>query len=104
MYKKYDHKYVPSRGVLRACCGIVESVNCSPYAEYMELAASCLARDWDEKEREKLIEAIRLNLINQKKYPFDVLQRKYNLPCCQSTFRRERMRYVRILSGLCGFD
>ena len=104
MEKRFDNSYVPSRGVLRACGGIVESVTCSPYSEYMLLAESCLARDWDEKERARLVQAIKLNLINRKEYPFELLQRKFDLPCCQKTFRRESRRYVRILSGLCGFE
>ena len=56
MDKRFDNGYVPSRGVLRACGGIVESVTCSPYSEYMLLAESCLARDWNEEERAKLLQ------------------------------------------------
>ena len=89
---------------MRACGGIVESVKCSPYAEYMLLAGSCLMRDWDEKTRENLIEAIRLNIINRKEYPFELLKRKYSLPCSLRTFRAQRSLYIRILSGLCGFE
>ncbi len=104
MYYEKKKDYIPSRGVERACGGIVESVRCQPYTEYMELAESCVARDWDEKQRKKLTEAIKLNLINQKEYPFDLLQRKYGLPCSRKIFRRESRRYVQILSGLCGFE
>ncbi len=104
MESRFNNQYVPSRGVERACGGIIESVKTQPYTEYMELAASCVARGWDEKHRKNLAEAIKLNLINQKEYPFELLQRKYELPCGRKTFRRESRRYVRILSGLCGFE
>ena len=43
-------------------------------------------------------------LINRKEYPFDLLQRRYGLPCTKKTFRREARKYVRILAGLCGFE
>ena len=99
-----EKNYVPSRGVERACGGIIESVKRPPYTEYMALAESCIARDWDERQRQNLMQAIRLNLINQKEYPFELLQRKYGLPCGRKTFRRESRKYVQILSNLCGFE
>ena len=97
-------EYSPSRGVERACGGIVESVRSSPYTEYIELASGCVARGWDEKARQDLTEAIKLNLINKKTYPFELLQRRFGLPCSRSTFRREECNFVRVLSGLCGFE
>ena len=88
----------------RACGGIIESVKNYPYTAYMELAATCVGLDWEEKQRKNLAEAIKLNLINRKEYPFDLLQRRYGLPCTKKTFRREARKYVRILAGLCGFE
>lgn len=99
-----DKHYRPSRGIERACGGILESVHSWPYTEYMELAGSCVGRDWDEKQQKNLCEAIKLNLINRKEYPFEVLQRKYGLPCSQKLFRKESRKFIRIFSGLCGFE
>ncbi len=104
MEKTKEENYVPSRGVFRACGGIVESVRTLPYTEFMELAEKSVAPDWSENERKKLAEAIKLNLINSKEYPFELLQRKYALPCSQKTFRKESRKYVQVLSGLCGFE
>ena len=70
-------------------------------AEYLD---ESWGKDWAEDERKNLAEAIRLNLINQKEYPFEMLQRKYNLPCSRKVFRREARIYVNVLSGLCGFE
>jgi hypothetical protein len=70
----------------------------------MEIAAAMVGKDWEEKERKKLAEAIKLNLINQKEYPFEMLQRKYQLPCSRKVFRKEARLYVNVLSGLCGFE
>ena len=58
----------------------------------------------DEKQQKNLREAIKLNLINRKEYPFEVLQRKYGLPCSQKLFRKESRKFIRIFSGLCGFE
>ena len=99
-----DKHYRPSRGIERACGGILESVHSWLYTEYMELAGSCVGRDWDEKQQKNLCEAIKLNLINRKEYPFEVLQRKYGLPCSQKLFRKESRKFIRIFSGLCGFE
>ncbi len=103
-YEQKRKNKIPSRGVTRACGGLVESVKTSPYTEYMALAASMVGKDWDEKQRANLAEAIRLNLINQKEYPFDLLQRKYQLPCSRKVFRKEARLYVNVLSDLCGFE
>ncbi|MBP3321825.1 MAG: hypothetical protein J6M12_05690 [Clostridia bacterium] len=103
-YERTNRSKIPSRGVTRACGGLVESVKTSPYTEYMALAASMVGKDWDEKQRQNLAEAIRLNLINQKEYPFELLQRKYQLPCSRKVFRGESRLYVNVLSQLCGFE
>ena len=100
----YSKDRIPSRGITRACGGLIESVRTYPYTEYMELAASVVGKDWDEKQRKNLTEAIKLNLINSKEYPFDLLQRRYQLPCSRKTFRREARLFVKVLSGLCGFE
>ena len=104
MEKHYENEYIPSRGVLRACGGIVESVDRQPYCDYVLLAGNCVGRGWNEEERERLVEAIRLNLINRKLYPFEALRTQYALHCDQTVFRRELRKYVRVLSGLCGFE
>jgi hypothetical protein len=95
---------IPSRGVTRACGGLLESVKTYPYTEYMEMAALTVGKDWEEEARQNLAEAIRLNLINQKEYPFEMLQRRYQLPCSRKVFRKEARIYVNVLSGLCGFE
>lgn len=104
MEKRTGNGYIPQRGVARACGGLIESVRTKPYTDYMMLAAMCVGKDWDERQRGNLISAIQLNLINSKEYPFELLQRKYNLPCGRKEFRAESRKYVQILSGLCGFE
>ena len=96
--------YIPSRGIERACGGIIESVKCTPYTDFVKMAEGCVACDWDEKQRKNLTEAIKLNLVNQKEYPFDLLQRKYGLPCSRKIFRREARKYVQALAYFCGFE
>ena len=96
--------YIPPRGIERACGGIIESVKCLPYTDFVKTAEEAVACDWDEKQRKNLTEAIKLNLVNQKEYPFDLLQRKYGLPCSRKIFRREARRYVQVLAKLCGFE
>ncbi len=93
------------RGVVRACSGVLESVDAEPYATYAraaEDAISCV-RGGSERQRAMLADAIRLNLINRKEYPYEVLARRFGLPVSCSTFKREKMRYLRRFAELCGF-
>ena len=101
-------KYKLPRGVVKACAGIVESVNREPYKFYIANAAISVGANYalDEaaqKERAQLIEAIKLNLINRQEYPYELLVRRYGLPVSLSTFKREKMKYCYALAKLCKF-
>ena len=100
-------KYALPSGIVKACSGIVESVTAEPYISHIENAGRVVGSNYalDEKvqkERERLVEAIKLNLINRHEYPFECLARKYCLPVSHSTFKREKMKYCYELARLCG--
>ena len=103
-YQTNVDKKMPSHGVTRACGGVLESVRTLPYTQYVAMVDALVGENWEESQRKNLISAIKLNLINQKEYPFDLLQRKYQLPCTRKIFRKESREYVRLLAGLCGFE
>lgn len=98
----------PPEGIVRACSGIVESVHLSPFCDYIANASLVIGEnyatdDTSETERKKLVEAVKLNLINRKEYPYTLLQRKYNLPLDIRSFLWEKRRFVYHLATLCGF-
>ena len=98
----------PAEGVVRACSGIVESVHIPPYGDYIVSASQVIgenyaADDASEIQRQKLVEAVKLNLINRKEYPYSLLQRKYNLPLDIRSFLWEKRRFIYTLATLCGF-
>ena len=98
----------PSRGITRACSGILESVHTKPYTDYVDTASLLVGANFavdeeSEGRRRDLVQAIKLNLIDRKEYPFSLLQRKFNLPIGIRAFLEEKRRFVHILAHLCGF-
>lgn len=96
------------RGIERACAGIVESVLTLPYTDYIEQASQCVGENYpadprSENERQRLVEAIKLNMIDRKEYPFSLLQRRYQLPITIRAFLAEKRRFTHTLASLCGF-
>ena len=101
-------KYTLSRGIVKACAGIVESVDAEPYRTYVIEAGRVVGVGYGleeaaQKERAKLVEAVKLNLVNRYEYPFESLARKYGLAVSYRTFRREKQKYCYELARLCGF-
>lgn len=104
-------KYLPPalpRGINRACSGIVENVTSPPYSDYIDLAGLCVGTNYQcdddsELQRRQLVEAIKLNLIDRKEYPFSLLQRHFNLPIGIRAFLAEKRKFTHRLAVLCGF-
>ena len=101
-------KYTLPGGIVKACAGIVEGVTAEPYRTHIANAGRVVGENYaltesGQKERERLTEAIKLNLINRREYPFEYLARRYNLPVSLATFKREKMKYCYTLAVLCGF-
>ena len=96
------------RGIEKACAGIVESVTTVPFVYYIRQAGLCVgenynASDDSEIQRQKLIQAIHLNMIDRKEYPFSLLQRRFGLPITIRTFLAEKRKFTYKLALLCGF-
>ena len=96
------------RGIEKACAGIVESVLTHPYVDFIEQASLCVGENYasdfrSENERQRLVEAIKLNMIDRKEYPFSLLQRRYQLPITIRVFLAEKRRFSTELASLCGF-
>jgi len=101
-------KYTLPRGVVKACAGIVDGVYIEPYKSYVDKALDVVGTNYEkneaaQKERMRLIEAIKYNLINRNKYPYEFLARRYSLPLSLSAFKREKKKYCYELARLCGF-
>lgn len=101
-------KYTLSRGVVKACAGIVEGVTAEPYITHIANAGRVVGVNYSldegaQRERARLIEAIKLNLINRRECPFEYLARRYSLPVSLATFKREKTKYCYTLAVLCGF-
>ena len=67
---KYLPKALP-RCIEKACAGIVESVLTHPYIDFVEQASLCIGENYcaeerSENERRRLVEAIKLNMIDRK--------------------------------------
>ena len=100
--------YILPRGIVRACAGIAESVDAEPYASYVAAAAAIIGASYGDSpsaqhKRRQLAEAVRLNLINRREYPYELLVRRFELAVSLSTFKREKYKYCYELARLCGF-
>ncbi len=97
-------RYKLRRGIVRACAGIVEGVTAEPYVSHIEAASAEIGANYtSERERQKLIKAIKLNLTNRREYPFELLMRRYGLSVSHATFKREKQKFCWTLAQLCGF-
>ncbi len=50
---------------------------------------------------EDITKSVRLNIINQKAYPFDYLQAKFSLPLTKNSFSQEKIIYSKMLMENC---
>ncbi len=50
---------------------------------------------------EYIIKSVRLNILNQKAYPFDYLQARYSLPLTKNSFSKEKIIYSKMLMENC---
>ena len=82
------------RGLQAACAGIAACGRCEPYLSALEEAAGEVGSFYAEpKARQNLVKAICLNLFNQKKYPFFMLNEQYGLAIHPNTFTREKQKF-----------
>lgn len=101
-------RYKLPRGVVKACAGIVEGVFVEPYLTYVKEAERVVGTGYGDspsaqRDRQLLVEAIKLNLTNRIEYPYELLARRFGLAVSLSTFKREKMKYCYELARLCGF-
>lgn len=94
---KKQNKHIP-RGIWRVCAGIVEMEQVLPPQYQKAIAAAELAVGKNytseaEAERQKLVQAVKSNLINQKTWSYELLCRHYGLPIDKNRFNQEKMTF-----------
>lgn len=100
-----EDNYQLKAGIVKACAGIVESVTTEPYTSAVEQAGQVVGRSYApeaEAARLRLLEAVKLNLINRKQYPIGLLRRKYNFIESEKQFQREKMRFCHAVAKRAG--
>lgn len=97
-------KYQISAAAVRFVAGVVEcGGGISPFREAIAEADDQVGEKIQcEQVRQRLILSIHLNLINRKQYPFDLLQRKFDLPISISTFEREKFKFCYNIASVLG--
>lgn len=94
------------RSVIRFCAAVVDCAETEPYLTAVKRAEHTVGNCYPKnavQEREALAQAIRLNLINQKEWPYIRLTALYNLPIHENTFSREKIRFCKTLAKELGF-
>lgn len=98
-------KSIP-RSVIKFCAAVVDFAETEPYlsaiARAEKTVGSCYSKSATQ-ERAALAKAIRLNLINQKEWPYTRLVFLYDLPIHENTFSREKIRFCKTLAKELGF-
>lgn len=104
--ERNDHEYISA--LKQYTAALLVCAETSKYKTHIETAMNQIGVGLYDKNpkaqasREHLAEAIKLNLINRKQYPYETLQRTYNLPVSLRDFRRERMAFCRRVAELTG--
>lgn len=96
----------PPRGIVRACAGIAESATAERYVQAVHQAEQVIGAGFApdaEAQRQKLVEAVKLNLINQKEYPFELLLRKSGIYMGKNQFTKEKHLFCNELARILGF-
>ncbi|MCI8331295.1 MAG: hypothetical protein HFE78_00490 [Clostridiales bacterium] len=92
-----------SRMIRRFCGAILECREKEPYKGYIKKASEWIGQEiCDDQQREALAEAIVLNVLNYKEYPFEFVQRKYGIVMGHKEFSRQKMIFCRHLAIECG--
>lgn len=83
--------------IWRTCAGIVEAEQILP-AEYRAAIANAeqaVGKNFspNSQARMDLVEAVKLNFVNRKEWPFELLRRRYFLPISYNAFGREKKRF-----------
>lgn len=85
------------------CSAILAEKDTQPYKKYVQYAEKSVCQDiQDQKSRDDVINAIELNLLNYKIYPFDALQRKYSLPVSAKYFAKEKKTFCDAITRISG--
>lgn len=92
-----------ARMIRRFCGAILECREKEPYKSYIKKALEWTGQEIDnDQQREALSEAIVLNVLNYKEYPFEFVQRKYNIVIGHKEFSRQKKIFCRHLAIECG--
>ena len=83
--------------IWRTCAGIVEAEQILP-AEYRTAitnAEQSIGQTFspNSQARRDLVKAVKLNFVNRKEWPFELLRRRYFLPISYNAFGREKKRF-----------
>lgn len=83
--------------VWRTCAGIVEAEQILPssYRQAISNAEQVIGQNFSpsSQARSDLIEAVKLNFVNRKKWPFELLKRRYTLPLSYNAFGKEKKKF-----------
>lgn len=92
------------KAIRRFCGAVLEYRHMQPYKNHIKKAIEDL-RDgtMTDELHEKTMEAIIQNILSSKRYPFELLQRKYGLPMNHVEFGARKNQFCTALAKRCGF-
>ena len=83
------------------CRGVLSLARSEPYISAVQAAESEVGQSFNDgaiELKKSLVEAIKYNLVNQREYPFQLLQAKYSLPMNSAEFTEEKNKFCRAIT------
>ena len=95
------------RGVMRACAGLLESEEAltPAWRRAIGAAENAVGRTYApeaEAQRQQLVQAVKLSLVNRKKWPYETLMRGFDRSLSYNAFGREKKKFCYELATAAG--
>lgn len=92
------------KAIRRFCGAVLEYRHVQPYKSHVKKAAEDVRDDSVTDEvHENTVEAMIMNIISSKRYPFELLQHRYKLPMTHVEFGARKNQFCLALAKRCGF-
>lgn len=99
--------HIPS-WVMQACAALVRGCEVEPYITYIKQAEEVIGHNYAlseqaQRNRQILIEMVKLNLVNRDDYSRERLNAAFGLKISKNTLTAEKKKFVRAIAEKCGY-
>lgn len=93
-----------TKALRRYCGAVLEYRHLPPYKSHVKKACEDMKDgSVSDEQHDTIMKAIILNTLNRKDYPYNTLQRQYDLPMTRYEFTAKKNEFCVALAKRCGF-